>query len=97
MTRYLVLINFTEKGIAAVQDSVQRAQAFDAAASKVGAKIEAQFWTVGPYDGAFVLAAPDEKTAAGLVLTLGKLGTVKTTMLRAFDAGEFTDVVASMP
>ena len=33
MARYLVLINFTEKGIAAVQDSVKRAQAFDAVAA----------------------------------------------------------------
>jgi uncharacterized protein with GYD domain len=97
MVRYLVLISFTEKGIAAVQESTQRAEAFAAAAEKAGAKVEAQYWTQGAYDGSFVLSAPDEKTAASVVLGLSKLGNVKTTMLRAFDAAEFKSMTAKLP
>ena len=96
MVRYLVLITFTEKGCAAIQDSPQRAEAFNAAAAKAGAKVEAQFWTQGKYDGSFVLIAPDEKTAASVVLALARQGYVKTTMLRAFDTAEFKTMTANL-
>jgi uncharacterized protein with GYD domain len=42
----------------------------------------------------FVLSAPDESTAAALVLELGKGHNVKTSMMRAFDAAEFKGIVA---
>ncbi len=96
MTRYLVLLSFTEGGVSAVKNSIERAEAFKAAATKVGASIESQFWTLGTYDGAFVVNAPDEATAAALVLELGHNAKVKTTMLRAFDASEFQSVVAKL-
>ncbi|MCB9850991.1 MAG: GYD domain-containing protein [Phycisphaerales bacterium] len=91
------MINFTDKGIGHVKESVARAMAFDVVAEKAGAKVECQYWTVGAYDGAFILSAPDEKTASGLVLALGQHDNVKTTMLRAFDAEEFKGVVNAMP
>ena len=93
MVRYVVLLNFTEKGIAAVKESPVRAGAFRAAATKVGATLESLFWTHGPYDGVFILNAPDEATATALVLELGKGNNIRTCMLRAFDADEFQNVV----
>jgi uncharacterized protein with GYD domain len=93
MCRYLVLLNFTEKGVSAVNESIARAEDFKKTAERAGAKVEAVFWTVGPHDGAMILSAPDEVTAAGLVLGLGKSGSVRTCMMRAFDAGEFAQVV----
>lgn len=97
MTRYLVLVKFTEDGIEDVQDSIKRAKAFDAKAESAGCKVESQYWTLGAYDGAFVLSAPDESTAAAVVLSLGKADNVSTQMLRAFDAGEFEKIVNKMP
>lgn len=96
MTRYLVLLSFTENGVSAVKSSIERADGFKATAAKVGASIEAQFWTLGTYDGAFILNAPDEATAAALVLDLGHNANVKTTMMRAFDGNEFKSVIAKM-
>lgn len=96
MTRFVVLINFSEKGIADVADSISRADAFQAAAEKAGAKVESVYWTLGCYDGLFVLSAPDEATAAALVLGIGKGSSVRTTMLRAFDRNEFADVIAKL-
>lgn len=96
MIRYLVLLNFTEKGASAVKGSIERAEGFAATAAKVGASVEAQYWTLGTCDGAFVLNAPDEATAAALVLDLGHNANVKTTMMRAFDAAEFKSVIAKM-
>ena len=96
MNRYVVLVSFTEKGAAAVNYSVARAAAFAAEAEKVGAKVEASYWTLGSYDGVIVLSAPDEVTATALVLGLARGGNVRTNMLRALDAGEFEKVVANL-
>ena len=93
MTRYVVLVSFSEKGIGAIKDSIERAQEFKAAAAKMGASVEAQYWTLGDHDGVFVLSAPDEVTAAALVLELGRRSSVRTTMLRAFDEAEFKTVL----
>lgn len=96
MLRYVVLLKFTEKGVAAVKDSVARADAFRAAAAKSGAKIEALYWTLGPYDGLIILSAPDEATAAAIVLDAGTGGHIRTSMLRAFDEDEFKSVIAKL-
>ncbi len=96
MTRFVVLINFSETGFSNIAKSPSRAEQFRAAAEKEGAKIESVLWTVGPYDGVFVISAPDEKTAAALVLRLRRDGFVRTTMLRAFDADEFGEVLAGV-
>ncbi len=96
MNRYVVLVSFTEKGAAAVKDSVARAAEFAAEADQVGAKVEASYWTLGSYDGVIVLNAPDEVTAAALVLRLARGGNVRTSMLRALDPGEFEKVVANL-
>ena len=96
MVRYMVLLNFTEKGISGVKDSVSRAESFRSAAAKVGATVDSVFWTLGTYDGMFMLSAADEATAAAIVLDVGRTNNVKTCMLRAFDAEEFKGVVAKL-
>ncbi len=96
MSKHVVLMKFTEKGIANITQSPDRASAFKAAAEKVGVKIETQLWTAGPYDALMVLDAHDEAAATGLVLDLGKAGNVSTCMLRAFDADEFKTVLGKM-
>ena len=94
MERYLLLFKFTDKGIGAVKDSPERAQAFKEAAAKVGATVEFQLWTFGEFDGALLLSAPNASVAGGLALSLGRLGNVRTTMLRAFNVDEFRKMVA---
>lgn len=93
MSKHVVLLKFTEKGIAGINQSVERANAFRAAAERAGVKIEMQLWTAGPYDGLLVLEAPNEEIAAGVVIGLGKQGNVSTCMLRAFDTDEFKTVL----
>jgi uncharacterized protein with GYD domain len=89
MERYLMLFKFTDKGFGNVQDSPQRAQAFKDAAAKVGATVEFQIWTFGEFDGALLMTVPNTQVAGQLALGLGRLGNVRTTMLRAFNAEEF--------
>jgi|ERR1043166_4378881 uncharacterized protein with GYD domain len=94
MTKYLVLLRFTDQGIKAVGNSTARAAQFRESASKAGITVEAQYWTVGAYDGAFILSATDESHVLRCLTALAAAGNVRTETLRALDAKEF-DAIAS--
>ena len=93
MARFVMLVQFTEKGITHIQESPSRAAVFKAAAAKAGATVEAQYWLLGEYDGIIIFTAPDEATATALALNLGGLGNVRTCLCRAFDAAEFQAIL----
>src|SRR5438874_13779367 len=93
MPRFVMLLKYTDKGISNIADSPKRADAFRALASKHGAKVETQLWTMGEYDGLVVLTVPDESAMAALALGLGKMDFVRSTSLRAFDETEFRIVL----
>lgn len=96
MTRYVVLLKFTEKGITRINESPDRAAAFRRNVESAGGKVEAQLWTIGPYDGVVIFTAPDDVKAAALTLNLGKSDSVSTCTLRAWDASEFKSVLANL-
>ncbi|MCG3128420.1 MAG: hypothetical protein CHACPFDD_03308 [Phycisphaerae bacterium] len=93
MSKYVILWKWTEKGIANVQQSPDRAEAFIAAAGKLGAKVEMFLWTAGPYDGLAVVEAPDHETISALSLSTSRLGNLSALTLRAYDLAEFRKVV----
>ena len=92
MARYVTLIRFTEQGARAIKQSATRAQAFRKAAEKAGVTIEAQYWTVGTYDGVLILRG-EEQNVLHQLAELARLGNVRTATLPAFDAGEFKAIV----
>jgi uncharacterized protein with GYD domain len=53
------------------------------------------YWTVGPYDIVGIFEAPDDGTAAGMQLTIGSRGAVRTTTLRAFQRDEIERIIAN--
>ncbi len=93
MPRYLSLISFTDKGIAAVKNSIQRATAFRAHVKESGGKVEALYWAIGESDGAVIFQAPDETTATALLLKLAEEGFVRTKTSRLFDETEFSSIL----
>ena len=94
MVTYVTLFHWTEQGLSKIQDTLKRAEEFGAVAEKAGARVKAQYWTVGEYDGIVILEAPDESTAVGLIAKVAKLGNVRTQTLRAFDSAEMRGVLA---
>ena len=94
MARFVMLLKFTEKGIAHVKESPSRAAAFRSAAEKAGATFEGVYWLLGEHDGLIVFSAPDEARATSLALNLGAQGNVRTCLCRAFDETEFKAIVA---
>ena len=96
MVTYVTLFNWTEQGISKIQDTLKRAEDFTAVAEKAGARVKAQYWTVGQYDGIVVLEAADDATAVGLIAKVAKLGNIRTQTLRALDAAEMRGVLGKM-
>ena len=94
MPTYVTLLNWTDQGIRNYKDSAKRAEAFAAAAQKLGAKLLNLYWTVGSYDLVAVVEAPDDETVTAVLLQLGGVGNVRTTTLRAFGREEMVRIVA---
>ena len=90
---FISTIKFTQQGIASIDKSTKRANAFKAAAKKLGVKVTNIYWTLGEYDGLPILEAPDDETAAAAFLHLASLGNVHTTTVRAFTAAELDKIV----
>jgi uncharacterized protein with GYD domain len=97
MATYIVLMNFTEKGIKAVRDTAKRADAAKAMAKKAGLAMKDAHWTLGAYDGVIVYEAPDDETMTAFLLTVAEEGFVKTHTLRAFSEPEIKKIIGRMP
>jgi len=93
MPTYVVLMNWTEKGIAAFKDSAQRAAAAEERLRDIGITLKDIYWTVGPHDIVCVFDAADDETLAAGLLTLGAMGYTRGTTMRAFSRSEFEQVV----
>ena len=96
MATYLVLGHFTEQGMHKVKDTTKRAEAVREIARKCGATVKDLYWTLGQYDVALVLEAPDETSATAFGLSVGVLGNVRTQTLRAFTPEEMTRLLGRM-
>jgi len=96
MATFISTIKFTEQGIKAIGKTTKRAAAFKAAAKKMKVQVTDIYWTLGPFDGLLVFAAPDDETATAMLLRLGAQGNVQTTTTRAFTATELDKVLTKM-
>lgn len=88
MVTFIALLDFTDKGIRSIKDSPYRADQFNEMAEKAGARVVAQYWTIGSHDGVLIVEAPNDEIAASILLALGAGGNVRTTTLRAFEWAE---------
>jgi len=96
MATFISTITFTPEGIEGINETTKRAAAVKAAAKKMGVKITDIYWTLGDYDGVLIFEAPDDETAAALLLHLGAAGNVQTTTVRAFTAAEMDKILAKL-
>ena len=96
MAHYVVLGSFTDQGIRGVKDTTTRARAFGDLAKSMGATIKDVFWTLGAYDVVLILEAPNDETAAALMMKAGSLGNIKSQTLRAFTESQVSTVLSKL-
>jgi uncharacterized protein with GYD domain len=97
MPTYISLVQFTDKGIQAAKDTTRRVADWSANVQSKGVKIRDMYWTLGQYDQVCVFEAPDDETAAGVLLAADMLGNIRTQTLRAFTASEMEKILAQVP
>ena len=79
-----------------MKDTAKRAEKFKASIQKAGGSVKNFYWTMGRYDGVIVFEAPDDATAAAVMMSGCSLGNVRTETLRAFTEEEIKGVVAKV-
>ena len=93
MSRYITLLNFTDKGCIGIKESTTRAHDFDALAAKSGVTVDGQYWTMGSHDGVLILTADSEYKILHLLAELTSRGNVRTQTLQAFTDTEFDAIL----
>lgn len=89
------LVNFTEQGIKSIKDSPKRAQGFRDLAKKHGVSVREIYWTAGQYD-MVVITEGTEEALATVLLSVAKLGNVRSQTLRAMDQETFQRVLGKV-
>src|SRR5436305_4084912 len=96
MPAYISMVSLTEQGIREIKNSPERLQAFDAAAKDVGGKLIGFYLVMGQYDYIVITEAPDDQTAARLILGTIAQGSVRTQTMRAFPREEFEQITRGL-
>jgi uncharacterized protein with GYD domain len=94
---YISLVQFTDKGIQNAKQTTQRVAAWAAKVQSMGVTIKQMYWTLGQYDQVCIFQAPDDETAASVLLAADMLGNVRTQTMRAFTASEMDKILAKVP
>ena len=94
---YISLVKFTEKGIQNAKQTTQRLAAWQAKVQSMGVIIKQMYWTLGEYDQVCIFEAPDDETAASVLLAADMLGNIRTQTMRAFTAPEMDKILARIP
>ncbi len=90
---YVILWNWTEQGVKNVKEAPKRIASARAAAEGLGGKLTV-YYTMGAFDTVGIAEFPDDETAASFVISLGSLGNVRSTTLRAFSESEAAALIA---
>jgi uncharacterized protein with GYD domain len=93
MASYVVLLDWTEQGVASFQDSVDRYESAQGQFQQMGVTFQDVYWTLGDHDIVAVIDAPDDETVAAALLRLGSQGNVRSKTMRAFTQDEMRAVI----
>lgn len=97
MATYVVLLKFTQNGIANIKDSPARLDVAKQAFKAMGAELKDYFLVMGQYDAVVIAEAPNDEVVAKLALATGAQGHVSTQTMRAFNEEEYRRIIAALP
>ena len=91
MPLYMSQVSYTSEAWAAMTQSPEdRSEVFGSLTESMGGRLLSWYYTFGEYDVVVIYEAPDENTAAAIVLAAispGHLSRVKTTVVLSAQAG----------
>lgn len=96
MATYMILGNYTQKGIEGIKDRPARAERLRKRCEDNGCEFKAGYMALGRYDLVLMIEAPDEKSMAKVLIGAGMTGNIRTETLRLFDQAEGDEIVAGV-
>lgn len=97
MPTYIALVEYTQQGIANIDDSPARLDDAKDVAESLGGELTDFYLTFGEYDIVAVSEFPDDKTAAQFTLSVASEGAVSTETLKAFPEDDYREIIDSLP
>ncbi|MGH2975435.1 MAG: GYD domain-containing protein, partial [Solirubrobacterales bacterium] len=88
MPTYVMLTNLTAEGVRTLKNNPGRVAEVNKEVEQIGARVVAQYATLGQYDFVTIVEAPDEKTMAKVSVELGSRGTMTSQTLAAMPSDE---------
>ncbi len=86
---YVLLSNLTDEGARTLSERPERIQEVNRDVEELGAKVLAQYATLGRYDFLNIVEAPDDETIARLSIALASRGTLRIETLTAIPIDRF--------
>jgi len=93
MPTYVMLTNLTAEGVRTLKNNPGRVAEVNKEVEQIGARVVAQYATLGQYDFVTIVEAPDAETMAKVSIELGSRGTMTSQTLSAMSAGELADAL----
>ena len=91
MPLYMSQVGYTSEAVGALtRDPEDRSEAFERLARSMGGRLISFYYSFGEYDVVVIYEAPDQSTAAAIVMaaiSAGHLSSVKTTVLLSAEEG----------
>lgn len=97
MPRYVLLVDWTEQGVQAIDRTVDRLEQGAELGKTFGCELEHVWWTQGNHDMVSVVRAPDEQAMVAYTLAVARLGNLRTTTLRAWTGDEMREIFSRHP
>jgi uncharacterized protein with GYD domain len=91
MATFILLADYTDQGIRTVRDSPKRLDGARDLATRMGARIRDYYLCMGA-----VVEAENDEAMAKFALSLGTVGAVRTTTLRAFEEQQYRKLIGEL-
>jgi uncharacterized protein with GYD domain len=93
MPTYVMLTNLTADGVRTLKNNPGRVAEVNKEVEQIGAKVLAQYATLGQYDFVTIVEAPDAKTMAKVSVELGSRGTMSSQTLTALPSDQLAEAL----
>jgi uncharacterized protein with GYD domain len=89
MPTYILLSSLTDTGAETLKQKPERIKQVNKEVEALGAKVKAQYATLGPYDFVNIVEAPDNETIVRVSVELNARGSVRIQTLAAISIDDF--------
>jgi uncharacterized protein with GYD domain len=94
MPVYISLIKWTDQGRSKASSLPDRVAEVDKRIASLGGKSIGNWFTMGRFDQVAVVEAPDDETAAKMLVIVAERGNASTETLRAFTMDEMRGLIS---